>query len=79
MQGRQGVDLQARRGFHSQTRAIAFAASQVDTQRCTQLACAVPQQGGIVSASGCHVCPGDGPEHPAHPTRDLTLDHAPRP
>ncbi len=20
-------------------------------------------------------CPGDGPEHPAHPTRDLTLDH----
>lgn len=21
------------------------------------------------------VCPGDGPEHPAHPTRDLTLDH----
>lgn len=22
-----------------------------------------------------YVCPGDGPEHPAHPTRDLTLDH----
>jgi hypothetical protein len=22
-----------------------------------------------------HQCPGDGPEHPAHPTRDLTLDH----
>lgn len=21
------------------------------------------------------VCPGDGPEHPSHPTRDLTLDH----
>jgi 5-methylcytosine-specific restriction endonuclease McrA len=21
------------------------------------------------------ICPGDGPEHPAHPTRDLTLDH----
>ena len=21
------------------------------------------------------VCPGDGPEHPAHPTRDLTTDH----
>ena len=21
------------------------------------------------------VCPGDGPEHPAHPSRDLTLDH----
>src|SRR5664280_3011745 len=21
------------------------------------------------------VCPGDGAEHPAHPTRDLTLDH----
>ena len=21
------------------------------------------------------VCPGDGPDHPAHPTRDLTLDH----
>ena len=20
-------------------------------------------------------CPGDGPEHPAHPSRDLTLDH----
>jgi 5-methylcytosine-specific restriction endonuclease McrA len=20
-------------------------------------------------------CPGDGPDHPAHPTRDLTLDH----
>ena len=23
-----------------------------------------------------YVCPGDGVEHPAHPTRDLTLDHA---
>jgi len=22
-----------------------------------------------------YVCPGDGAEHPAHPTRDLTLDH----
>ena len=22
-----------------------------------------------------YVCPGDGPEHAAHPTRDLTLDH----
>ena len=22
-----------------------------------------------------YICPGDGPEHPAHPTRDLTLDH----
>ena len=22
-----------------------------------------------------YVCPGDGVEHPAHPTRDLTLDH----
>jgi len=22
-----------------------------------------------------YVCPGDGPEHPPHPTRDLTLDH----
>jgi len=22
-----------------------------------------------------YVCPGDGPEHPGHPTRDLTLDH----
>jgi hypothetical protein len=22
-----------------------------------------------------YVCPGYGPEHPAHPTRDLTLDH----
>jgi len=22
-----------------------------------------------------YVCPGDRPEHPAHPTRDLTLDH----
>jgi len=22
-----------------------------------------------------NVCPGDGPEHPAHQTRDLTLDH----
>jgi hypothetical protein len=21
------------------------------------------------------ICPGDGPEHPAHPSRDLTLDH----
>ena len=21
------------------------------------------------------VCPGDGPEHPAHPSRDLTTDH----
>ncbi len=22
-----------------------------------------------------YVCPGDGPGHPAHPTRDLTADH----
>jgi 5-methylcytosine-specific restriction endonuclease McrA len=21
------------------------------------------------------MCPGDGPEHPAHPSRDLTCDH----
>jgi hypothetical protein len=27
-----------------------------------------------VGQYGC-VCPGDGPEHPAHPSRDLTLDH----
>jgi 5-methylcytosine-specific restriction endonuclease McrA len=22
-----------------------------------------------------YVCPGDGADHPAHPTRDLTVDH----
>jgi hypothetical protein len=27
-----------------------------------------------VGQFGC-VCPGDGPEHPAHPSHDLTTDH----